>query len=64
MTAWFTTARGDDLNDTLERVVHEALMEFCEHHLLGLDGTAIALLPIRNDDNVVWSERVAVVDNP
>jgi hypothetical protein len=22
MTAWFTTARGDDLNDTLERAAH------------------------------------------
>jgi hypothetical protein len=22
MTAWFTTARGDDLDDTLERAAH------------------------------------------
>jgi chromosome segregation ATPase len=22
MATWFTTARGDDLNDTLERVAH------------------------------------------
>jgi hypothetical protein len=46
MTAWFTTAEGDNLNDDLEMVAHQALMEFCEHHLPGLDGTAIALLPI------------------
>jgi hypothetical protein len=39
-------------------------MEFCEHHLLGLNGTAIALLPIRNEGNAVWSERVAVVGDP
>jgi hypothetical protein len=25
MTAWFTTTRGDDLNDTLERAAHQAL---------------------------------------
>jgi NADPH-dependent ferric siderophore reductase len=25
MTAWFTTARGDDLNDTLERAAHQTL---------------------------------------
>jgi hypothetical protein len=30
MTAWFTTAEGDDLDDTLERAAHQALMEFCE----------------------------------
>jgi DNA repair exonuclease SbcCD ATPase subunit len=61
MTAWFTTARGDDLNDTLERVAHQALIESCERHLSILDDTAIALLPIQNEGNAVWSERVAAV---
>jgi NADPH-dependent ferric siderophore reductase len=28
MTAWFTMARGDDLNDTLESATNQALMEF------------------------------------
>jgi hypothetical protein len=28
MTAWFTMARGDDLNDTLESATNHALMEF------------------------------------
>jgi hypothetical protein len=64
MTAWFTTARGDDLDNTLERAAHLALMEFCERHQLGLDGTAIILLPIRNEGNMVWSERVAAVGDP
>jgi cell division protein FtsB len=64
MMAWFTTARSDDLNDTLESAAHQAFMEFCEHHLLGLDSTAITLLPIRNEGNAVWSERVAVVGDP
>jgi chromosome segregation ATPase len=53
MTAWFTTARGDDLNDTLERAAHQALTEFCEHHLPVLGGTAIALLPVGNKGNTV-----------
>jgi hypothetical protein len=47
MTAWFTTARGDDLDDTLERAAHQALMEFYERHLPVLGDTAIALLPFR-----------------
>jgi hypothetical protein len=64
MTAWFTTTQGDDLDDTLERVAHQALMEFCECHLPVLGDTAIALLPIRNEGNAVWSEHVVVVDDP
>jgi hypothetical protein len=64
MTAWFTTARGDDLDDTLERAAHQALTEFCEHHLSVLGDTAIALLPIHNEGNAVWSERVAVIGDP
>jgi hypothetical protein len=53
MTAWFTTARGDDLNDTLGRAAHQALTEFCERHLPVLGGTAIALLPVGNKGNTV-----------
>jgi hypothetical protein len=64
MTAWFTTARGDDLDDTLERAAHQALTEFCEHHLPVLGDTAIALFSIRNEGNAVWSERAAAVGDP
>jgi hypothetical protein len=64
MTAWFTMARGDDLDDTLERAAHEALTEFCERHLPVLGDTAIALLPIQNEGNTMWSERVAAISDP
>jgi hypothetical protein len=64
MTAWFTTARGDDLDDTLERAAHQALTEFCERHLPVLGDTAIALLPVRNEGNAVWSERVTAIGEP
>jgi hypothetical protein len=64
MTAWFTTATGDGLNDTLERASHQALMELCEHHLPGLAGTTIALFPIQNEGNTAWSERLAAVGDP
>jgi hypothetical protein len=64
MMTWFTTARGDDLDDTLERAAHQALTEFCERHLPVLGDTTIALLPIWNEGNTVWSERVAVVGDP
>jgi hypothetical protein len=64
MTAWFTTATDDDLDDTLERAAHQALTDFCECHLPGLVGTANALFPIQNEGNTVWSERLAVVGDP
>jgi peptidoglycan hydrolase CwlO-like protein len=64
MMAWFTTARGDDLDDTLDRVVHQALTEFCERHLPVLGDTTITLLSVRNEDNAVWSERVAAIGDP
>jgi hypothetical protein len=64
MTVWFTTARGDDLDDTLERVVHQALTEFCEPHLPVLGDIAIALLPVRNEGNAMWGERVAAIGDP
>jgi hypothetical protein len=53
-----------DLDDTLERAAHQALMEFCERHLSGLDSITIALLPVQNEGNMVWSERVAAVGDP
>jgi hypothetical protein len=53
MTSWFTTAGGDDLDDTLERVAHQALAEFCERHLSVLGDIAIALLPVQNEGNTV-----------
>jgi hypothetical protein len=64
MTTWFTTARGDDLDDTLERTAHQAFTEFCERHLPVLGDTALALLPVRNEGNTVWSECVASIDDP
>jgi hypothetical protein len=61
LMAWFTTAKGDDLDDTLERAAHQALMEFCERHLPSLDGTTIASFSIQNKGNTVWSECLAIV---
>jgi hypothetical protein len=63
MMAWFTMARGDDLDDTLERAAHQALTEFCERHLPVLGDIAIALLPVRNEGNEVWSERVTAISD-
>jgi hypothetical protein len=64
MAAWFTTARGDDLDDSLERATHQALTEFCECHLPVLGDTTIALLPVRNEGNAGWSERVTAISDP
>jgi predicted RNA-binding protein Jag len=47
------TARGDNLDNTLERAANQALLEFCERHLPVLSDTAIALLPVQDEGNVV-----------
>jgi hypothetical protein len=39
-------------------------MEFCQRHLPVLGDTTIALLPIRNEGNTVWCERVAAIGDP
>jgi C4-dicarboxylate-specific signal transduction histidine kinase len=57
-------AQGDDLDDTLEWAAHQALTKFCECHPPVLGDTAIALLPVRNEGNAVWSEHVAAIGNP
>jgi septal ring factor EnvC (AmiA/AmiB activator) len=54
-------ARGDDLDDTLERAAHQALTDFCERQLPVLGDTAITLFPVRNLGNMVWSERAAAI---
>jgi hypothetical protein len=64
MTAWFTTAQGDDLDDTLDRATHRALTEFCERHLSVLGDTAIDMIPIWNEGNAVWCERMAANGDP
>jgi hypothetical protein len=42
MMAWFTTAQGDDLDDTLERAAHHFLTKFYERHLSVLGDTTRA----------------------
>jgi hypothetical protein len=59
LTTWFTTATGDDLDDMLERVVHLALTQFCERHLLDTIGTPVAFFPIWDMGDPTWSERFA-----
>jgi hypothetical protein len=61
MMAWFTTATGDDLDDTLERAAHQALTAFCEFYLSGLVGTTIVLFPVQNEGNTAWNEHLAAV---
>jgi hypothetical protein len=64
MTTWFTMTIGDDLDDTLETAAHQVLTKFCEHHLLGLASTVIALLSVQNEGKAVWSECLASVGDP
>jgi septal ring factor EnvC (AmiA/AmiB activator) len=42
---------------------HQALTEFCERHLSVLGDTSIALLPVWNEGNAVWGERVTAISD-
>jgi hypothetical protein len=64
LMAWFTTATRDDLGNTMENAAHQALMKFYEHHLPGLTGIAVALFPIRDMGDPMWSERLAATCDP
>jgi hypothetical protein len=47
--AWSATARGDDVDDSLERSVQQALMEFYERHLRDTASTSVSLFPIQDE---------------
>jgi hypothetical protein len=64
MMAWFTTATGDELGNTLERAAHRVLMEFYEHHLPGLISTVVALFPVQDEGDPKRSEHLATASNP
>jgi hypothetical protein len=57
--AWSTSARGDDIGDTLEGAAQQALMEFCERHLQDTAGTFVALFPIWDESDQTWRRRMA-----
>jgi hypothetical protein len=49
--AWSMSAKGDDMDEMLERVAHLALTEFCEWHLEDTAGTPVALFPIQDQSD-------------
>jgi hypothetical protein len=49
---------------TLSRGLPTRPSEFCGRHLPVLSDTAIALLPVWNEGNAVWGERVAAIGDP
>jgi hypothetical protein len=60
---WFTMVTGDDIDDMLERAIHQALTDFCERHLSVTVSTPVTLIPIRDMGNPTWSEhRAAACD--
>jgi hypothetical protein len=61
--AWSASAKGDDMDNALERVAHQALMEFYEQHLEDTAGTHVALFPIRDKSNWTWRRRMAAACN-
>jgi hypothetical protein len=49
-----TSARGDDIGDTMERVAQQAFTELYEWHLQDTTGTSVALFPIWDESDQTW----------
>ena len=61
LAAFSVSLRGGSVSDSLDRVAHEALTEFCERHSQDTAGTHFALFPLRDDSDVTWTRRIAAV---
>jgi hypothetical protein len=54
---------GSEPDTGIEMMVHIALTSLCEDRLAATAALPIALLPIRNQVNPVWQQRLETVSN-
>jgi hypothetical protein len=60
---WSGSIIGSELDTSVELIVHIALTSMCEDHLAATAALPITLLPIQNQENPVWQQRLEVVSN-
>jgi hypothetical protein len=60
-TPWTGTVVGGDLDESVERMAHLALTALCEQRLPDTAGLAIALYPIRDQDEPEWQQRLEAI---
>jgi hypothetical protein len=64
MEPWSGSIIGSEPNTGIELMAHIALTSLCEDHLVATAALPIVLLPIQNQKNPVWQQRLEAVSNP
>jgi hypothetical protein len=64
MELWMATVIGVELDETVEQTAQVALTSLCENHLANTTAMPIALIPIRNQEDPIWKQRLEAVSNP
>jgi hypothetical protein len=60
---WSGSIIGSDPDTGVELMAHMTLTSFCENHLAATATLPIVLLPIRNQENPIWHQRLEAVSN-
>jgi hypothetical protein len=60
---WSGSVIGSEPDTGVETMVHITLISLCEDHLTATAALPIALLPIQDQENPVWQQRLAAVSN-
>jgi hypothetical protein len=60
---WSVSVIGIEPDTGVELMTHIALTSLCEDHLTATAALLIALLPIRDQENLIWQQRLGVLSN-
>jgi hypothetical protein len=60
---WSGSVIDSEPDTGIEMMAHIALTSLCEDHLTATAALPIALLPIRDQENTVWQQRLAAVSD-
>jgi hypothetical protein len=63
MEAWSGSVIDREPNTGIELLAHMAFTSLCEHGLAATTALPIALLPIRNQENHVWQQRLEAMSD-
>jgi hypothetical protein len=63
MEPWLGSVIGSEPNTIVELMTHIALTSLCEDHLTATAALPIVLLPIQDQENPVWQQRLEAMSN-
>jgi hypothetical protein len=63
MRPWSGSVIDSEPDTSIEMMAHIALTSLCEDHLTATAALPITLLPIRDQENTVWQQRLAAVSD-